>query len=652
MTNNMNARYRDFSDSGFNDDKGNGAHPQQGGNNGATNNANPLVQMLASNGAQNTQGIQDILIDYNDKFLNATPSLFRDAAIDSTLACLLSKKKPNALLVGPAGVGKTAIVEEIARRIATKDISIPDNIADKTIYELPLSALVAGAGVVGQIESRIEELITFASDPANNAILFIDEIHLLAPEEGGSGSTYGKISQILKPAMARGDLRIIGATTQQESRSLDNDPAFKRRMTVVSVAELEKDQTASIVESALNTYMDHHKNLVTVDKALAPTIVDIADEKVTSAMHRPDNALTLIDRAMSAKAVLRSSLIKQNLISSDTPVKVTQSDIDVMADRMMTSDAQINAPDFKTMEHSLRYLRDQEGPTQQILTVLRRDNLNLVERVKPLSFMLPGSSGVGKTETANIISQHLTGMKPIRLNMTEYSSKMSITKLIGSSAGYVGSNSNREMPLDPLRMNPRRVLLLDEIEKADTEVQHLFLSALDTGQLDLAKGETLDLRKTIIIATTNAARDIIGKPSAFGFDDTNLNQARMTGSLVERTRITKALEKYFSPEFLGRFTQIIPFNRISENAYIQIIKDVYTNHVKKIIDRSPSLGNQLTKDLPHDVAIELAKQSYLPDLGARPAQPLIENLIGDILDPAGVIDGTPTAQAVEMLNIQ
>lgn len=651
MTDNMNAHYRDFSDSDSKDDQGKGAPSAGTNSNGVNSNTNPLAQMFASGSSQNASGIQDILIDYNDKFTNAPPSLFRDAAIDSTLACLLSKKKPNALLVGPSGVGKTAIVEEIARRIATKDISIPDSIADKKIYELPLSALVAGAGVVGQLESRIEELITFASDPANNAILFIDEIHLLAPEEGGSGSTYGKISQILKPAMARGDLRIIGATTQQESRSLDNDPAFKRRMTVVSVAELEKDQTTSIVDSALDTYMDHHKNMVTIDKSLAAVIVDIADEKVTSTMHRPDNALTLIDRAMSAKAVLRSNLIKQNLINSYTPVKVTQNDIDTMADRMMTSDAQINTPDFKAMEKELLTLRDQDGPTQQILTVLRRDSLNLVERTKPLSFMLPGSSGVGKTETANIVSQHFTGMKPIRLNMTEYSSKMSITKLIGSSAGYVGSNSNREMPLDPLRMNPRRVLLLDEIEKADTEVQHLFLSALDTGELDLAKGETLDLRKTIIIATTNAARDAIGKSSAFGFDDTDLAQARMTGSLAERTRITKALEKHFSPEFLGRFTQLIPFNRIGETAYTQIIKDVYENHVDKIIKRSPSLSNQLPTTLPDDVAIELAHKSYLPDLGARPAQSLIENLIGDILDPTGIVSGTPTAQAVEMLDV-
>ena len=594
-------------------------------------------------------GVEDILIDYNAKFAQAAPAKYRDRVLSNLMACLISYSKPNAMLVGDAGVGKTRVVEELARMIATGDPAVAPRLRDSTIMELPLSSLVSGAGIVGQLEERITEVVDYATDPDNNVILFIDEMHMLTAGESAS-STYGKIAQILKPALARGDLRVIGATTSQESRSMDDDPAFKRRFTRITVAEFTRAQTVDIVHSALPTYLNHYRNQITVYPDLAKHIVDTADEKTDASLHRPDNALTLLDRAMAAESITLTNLISQGIAPTTQTATLTRRKIVSIAESMATSDATVTSVDFPAMTAELSRLIGQEGPTSMIATALRRDQMNIMRRTKPLTFMLPGPSGVGKTETSRIIARHLTGTEPIRLNMTEYSSPMSATKLIGSSEGYLGSDSNREMPLDPLRSNPRQVLLLDEIEKAHEEVRNLFLSALDTGVIDMARGSSIDLRQTIIIATTNAARDTIGATSAFGFDNTNLAKARAQGDIAQRRKITKALEEHFSPEFLGRFAHLVPFNRITQDNYQVIISELYQSYVSDILDRSPSLRTKLPESLPDDIAADLATSSYVPELGARPAATLIENLIGDLLDPIGIVDGTSTATAVEGLS--
>lgn len=626
---------------------GGGAGSSGSGSSGPQIPGNILAAMSAGN-SSGPGGLSDILIDYNKKFATAAPAAYRDRVIANTMSCLISYNKPNALLVGDAGVGKTRIVEDIARLIANGDPRVPAALRGHTVYEVPLSALVSGAGIVGQLEERVSELVAFATDPDNKAILFIDEIHMLSDDDGAN-STYAKIAQVLKPALARGDLRVIGATTSQESRKLDDDPAFKRRFTTVTVAEFTREQAVDIVTGALDSYMNHYRHQVRVNPALAEHIVDTADAVTDANLHRPDNALTLLDRAMAAEVVNLNGLISQQIVPASQIADLTAKKVTSTAVSISTSDAHVRPVDFAALTADLSRLIGQQAPLGRIVTAIRRERLHISARDKPLSFMLPGSSGVGKTEAATIIANHLTGTDPIRLNMTEYSSKISVTKLIGSSAGYVGSSSNRELPLDPLRSNPRQVLLLDELEKADEEVRNLFLSALDTGRLDMARGGALDLRQTIIIATTNAARDVIGATSAFGFDDTDLAGARATDAIAERQKVTKALEKWFSPEFLGRFTHLVPFNRLTLDNYTTIISDLYTSMVDRIISRSPSLAATLPTALPAEVAAELAAQNYVPDLGARPAATLIETLIGDLLDPSGRVAGSHTTTAVETL---
>lgn len=629
----------------FDDDdaKGSSSSGQSAG--GAPNNTgrlrNPGAPALVPNGVggSDNDAVMSMLVDYNDKFAGSTGALYRDRVINSMISALVSKKKANALLVGEAGVGKTGVVEELARRIADGHESIPAALADKTIYELPLSSLVAGAGIVGMLEDRVKQLITFATDPDNNAILFIDEIHMLAGEQQ---DTYSKITQILKPALARGDISVIGATTSQESRSLSDDPAFKRRFTTVAVAELTRGQTADIVAHVAQSYLDHYNHRVTFDTDLAGELVRVADERTDKNLHRPDNALTLLDRALARKAVEVETLINKGIAASYYTRPLTINDIAKTADQITTSDAEVVTPDYTALSDNLSRLINQQVPTTQVLTAVRRRMMNLRSNDRPLTFLLPGPSGVGKTETARILAHGLTGEAPIRIDMAEYADKMSMTKLIGSSAGYVGSSSNRPLPLDPLRMNPRRVLVLDELEKADRSVQQLFLSAFENGTITMARGDNLDLRSTIIIATTNAASEEIRKSAGFGFND-SATGGTMTMNIAQRTRITAALEKHFRPELLSRFSQIIPFNGLDVNDFATVIIDTYETMAAEILDGSPSLATKLPVQLDKDSAMTLAKASFVPALGARPAHTVVENLINDIIDPVGAVPDSPTA---------
>ena len=223
-----------------------------GGGSGAPNivSVGPSAPATPSHNHAITGGsdIGDMLINYNEEHKKSSPALFRDEIVTQTMSIISSSRKPNALLVGPAGVGKTAIVEEIARRIANQEASVPPQLGNTTIYELPIATLVAGAGIVGELENRITEIIKFAQDPDNDALLFIDEIHIITDD---SNPTYSKIAQILKPALARGYLRVIAATTTGEAKRLDDDPAFKRRFSSVIVDELTSEQTRSILDVVL-----------------------------------------------------------------------------------------------------------------------------------------------------------------------------------------------------------------------------------------------------------------------------------------------------------------------------------------------------------------------------------------------------------------
>ena len=569
--------------------------------------------------------INDMLINYNETYKSATPALFRDEIVTQTMSIISSSRKPNALLVGPAGVGKTAIVEEIARRIANKEASVPPQLANTTIYELPIATLVAGAGVVGDLENRITEIIKFAQDTNNDALLFIDEIHLIADS---NNTTYAKIAQILKPAMARGYIRVIAATTMGEAKKLDDDPAFKRRFSSVIVDELTREQTRQILDVVLPGMLTHYQNKVTVAPDVLDEIVMTAD-RLMSTGHRPDTAITLLDRALSHSVISHHAAIQEALASGNTTsaqmlqqithIPLTAKRLNTIAMLLVTGQSQPPHLDVTALQTELSRLRGQEEVLPRIVDALRRRELNIFPQTRPTSWLFAGASGVGKSETATIISSMVTGQKPIILNMAEYHDSASINRIIGSPTGYVGSDSAKERPFDTLASNPYRVIVLDEFEKADMSVQRLFLSALDTGEIQMANGPAVDLSRCIVIATTNAGRQKLSG-SQMGFGDHKHS--------VSKQSLTKELQKSFDAELLGRFDDLIAFMPLGADDYAQILRDEYDRQVKRICAERPDLSFDPIDD---DTIAQLVDETWLVDQGARPAIRAIRALIEDML---------------------
>lgn len=569
--------------------------------------------------------INDMLINYNETYKSVTPALFRDEIVTQTMSIISSSRKPNALLVGPAGVGKTAIVEEIARRIANKEASVPPQLANTTIYELPIATLVAGADVVGDLENRITEIIKFAQDANNDALLFIDEIHLIADS---NNTTYAKIAQILKPAMARGYIRVIAATTMGEAKKLDDDPAFKRRFSSVIVDELTREQTRDILDIVLPGMLGHYQNKVTVAPNVLDEIVMTAD-RLMSTGHRPDTAITLLDRALSHSVISHHAAIQEALASGNTTsaqilqqithIPLTAKRLNTIAMLLVTGQSQPPHLDVTALQTELSRLRGQEEVLPRIVDALRRRELNIFPSTRPTSWLFAGASGVGKSETATIISSMVTGQKPIILNMAEYHDSASINRIIGSPTGYVGSDSAKERPFDTLASNPYRVIVLDEFEKADMSVQRLFLSALDTGEIQMANGPAVDLSRCIVIATTNAGRQKLSG-SQMGFGDHKHS--------VSKQSLTKELQKSFDAELLGRFDDLIAFMPLGADDYAQILRDEYDRQVKRICAERPDLSFDPIDD---DTIAQLVDETWLVDQGARPAIRAIRALIEDML---------------------
>jgi ATP-dependent Clp protease ATP-binding subunit ClpA len=597
----------------------------------------PLPSMSSMTGS--LDAITDILINYNERFQNADATLFRDDVITQTISVLIGKNKPNALLVGSAGVGKTKIVEDIARRIANDDPLIPKNLKDHTVYELPLSSLVAGAGIVGQLEERVTAVVDFFTDRKNKAILFIDEIHQLTTDRS---STYEKIAQIIKPALARGDLHVIGATTLQESRSFDSDPAFNRRFSRLIVDELNREQTLEILHAARFGLTTHYKHQITVSDDVLATVTVVADEYSKAGHHRPDNAITLLDRAMAdtvldynsrvVKATADNDTVALAMLQATSTVPTTERRVRQVAMRLMTGHAQKDRLNVANLIQELSRIRGQDDITSKLVETLHRDDLGVFPRTTPIAWMFAGSSGVGKTEIAKIIAEQVTEQPPIILNMTEYHSPASINRIIGAPAGYVGSDSNAELPFDTLESNPYRVILLDEIEKSDLSVQRLFLSAFDEGHIKTSQGKLVDFSKAIVIATTNAAKDTMSKkPVGFG-----------TPAPVTHKNIVRDLEQHFDTEFLARFSEIVGFNSLTVDIYREILQGAYVREHSIIQQNQPRKAAALPAAIPDDELHKLAETTYLDTQGARPAKHAARRYIEDILMAAAT---APASQA-------
>lgn len=573
--------------------------------------------------------IKEMLIDYNERFKNAIPALFRDALVAQTISVLIGKSKPNPLLLGPAGVGKTRIAEEIARLIANQSAFIPSQLSNSTVYELPLSNLVAGAGVVGQLEQRLAQLVDFASDKANDAILFIDEIHLL---QDSRDPVYKKVAQILKPALARGDMRVIGATTMNEAKSFDDDPAFQRRFSRLVVDELTREQTVEVLLAARASYVAHYKNKVSISDDVLTKLAVIADENSRASSHRPDNALTLLDRAMADSVVAQNTAIAQATAANNNAavqalqslgsIQLSEAKLRSVAVRLMTGLATKEPFEETRVLAELDRIKGQADIVDDLIDALRRDDLGAFPRTRPLAWMFAGPSGVGKTEVAKIIAKELTNQPPIMLNMGEYHAEHDASRLIGAGPGYVGSDSDKELPFDTLESNPYRVILLDEIEKAHKVIHRLFLTALDEGWMRMANGKVVDFSKTIIIATTNAAREAMGKnPTGFSVST--------QPHRLSRQDLTKELQREFDAEFLGRFSKLIAFSSLSKETYKEILVASYARERARIAESDPVTAALIPEPIDPDVLDQTVTETYLVDQGARPAEQAARRLIED-----------------------
>ncbi|WP_371793109.1 AAA family ATPase [Streptomyces sp. NBC_01471] len=592
----------------------------------------PSMGMPSSGGPPDD--VTDLLVDYNEKFKNADPTMFRDTLIEQVLSVVISKTKPNALLVGSAGVGKTKIVEDIARRIALGDTLIPDQLKNHTIYELPIANIIAGTGVVGSLEEKVKAIVEFASDPKNKVILFMDEMHQIT---GGSSShsdaTGRKISQILKPALARGDMSVIGATTSTESRAFDEDPAFARRFSRLIVDELSVEQTLAVLTTVRPGLMAHYLHRIGVSDDVLGSVVQIAEAISRAGQHRPDHAITLLDRAMADRVLEQKKLIVQAENAGDTAlaqtlrfipqVPLTSTRVLDVAKRLMTGNAQRKDLDIAALGATLTSrLQGQDEVFATLMDRLTREELNLFPTKTPTTWLFAGASGVGKTETVKLIAEGMTGMEPIILNMTEFHSAWSTSKILGAPPGFVGSDSNQELPFDTLESNPHRVILLDEFEKADKAVQRLFLSAFDEGYIRNAHGKMLDFSKALVICTTNAAQEALdGRMIGFGSNPKS----------ISNQSLTRALQQAFDAELLGRFSLVVGFNPIDRETYRQIMAADYERQRERIVEAKPRLAQTLPASMPDDELRAIEEATYVESQGARPARKAVRIWIEDHL---------------------
>lgn len=620
---------------GFNNLTGNTPNNNGTGNNNTGGNGQipPGIIMQQSNAGGSSIDPLELLIDYNMQFATAGTVLFRDGVIQQAIGAMLGKNKPNILLVGPAGVGKTKIAEDIAYRLSSNDTLIPDALKGYTIYELPLANIVSGSNYVGQVEEKIKAVIDFAEDPKTKVILFIDEIHQLVNES--STSSYTKIAQILKPALARGLIHVISATTTQEAKDLADDPAFNRRFTKIIVDELTQEQTTEILFSAKAGFISHYKNKIQINDDTLKTVTMLADEYKPAGSHRPDNALTLLDRAIGDAIITRKVQEIKARASGDqtiiqalnaiTIIPITERQIKTTAIRLATGNSKPEEVNYNSLTDDLSRIKGQNDILEKLTRILKEHECPLYHfdatdgaKNKPETLLFIGPSGVGKTEVTKIISKYVSGTKPIILNMTEFKASNSINRIIGAPAGYVGYDSHSELPFDTLSTNPYQVILLDEFEKCHPAVQTLFMQAFDEGYITTSRGEIIDFSRTIIIATTNAGHTT--KTKKLGFSS-------IVGSNEPedvKTDISD-LSKWFDIALLNRFNHQLTFHEIGEDVYKEILQNTYKRDVKRILTTHPR--TQLLPEIPDDELDQLVKDTYVPEFGARPAAATIKKYV-------------------------
>ena len=532
------------------------------------------------------------------------PLIGRESEMQRTIQVLCRRRKNNPVFVGDAGVGKTAMAEGLAQKIATNEV--PDLLADARIYSLDLGALLAGTKYRGDFEQRLKAIIT-ALQKKKNAILFIDEIHTIIGA-GATSSGSMDASNILKPSLLTGELRCIGSTTYEEFKNFfDKDRAFSRRFEKIEIAEPSVKDTVKILKGLKVYYEDHHQIKYT-DKALRAA-AELSAKHINERF-LPDKAIDVIDEA---GVLLRLS-------PSGGRKRVQPSDVEKVVSKIAKIPTQsVSASDRSNLEFLQDRLKErifgQDNAIESLVTAIKRSRAGLCAADRPIgSFLFAGPTGVGKTEVAKQIAW-LLGVQFLRFDMSEYMEKHAVARLIGAPPGYIGFDQGGLLT-DQIRKHPYSVLLLDEIEKAHMDIYSILLQVMDHAALTDNNGKTADFRNIILIMTSNAgAREMVSTSIGFGGDS----------ALDPAAKGKKAINEFFSPEFRNRLDDIITFKSLNLNIMEKI--------VDKFMDElTPQLRNKkVTVKLSGPARGWLAKNGFDPHFGARPLDRLIQKEIKDVL---------------------
>jgi len=526
------------------------------------------------------------------------PLVGRSIEVERTIHILARRRKNNPIFVGDAGVGKTAIAEGLALRIVEN--KVPEILQGSTLYALDLGSLLAGTKFRGDFEERLKQVVQALKNGEKN-ILFIDEIHTLIGAGAVSGGALDA-SNILKPALASGELKCIGTTTYKEYRTIfEKDHALSRRFQKIEISEPSAEETLEILKGLKKHYETFHR--VNYSISALKAAVDLSAKYITDRF-LPDKAIDVLDEA-GAEVKLKAKKGKRATVGARDIEKIVSRIAKVPTHTVQSDDRQkleSLAPDLK------KVLYGQDAAVEQVVEAIQLSRAGLGEPDKPIgSFLFAGPTGVGKTELAKQLAQNL-GVEFIRFDMSEYMEKHTVSRLIGSPPGYVGFEQGGLLT-DAIHRNPHAVLLLDEIEKAHEDLFNILLQVMDYATLTDNNGRKSDFRRVILIMTTNTgARESMVKPVGFGkkdFEDRSL----------------KAIEKQFSPEFRNRLTSIITFLPLSPAVTEEIVRKM----VRQLGERLAA--KQVKIELEESACKYLASKGFDAHFGARPLRRVIENEI-------------------------
>jgi ATP-dependent Clp protease ATP-binding subunit ClpA len=526
------------------------------------------------------------------------PLIGREQELVRVIQTLCRRRKNNPLLVGEAGVGKTAIAEGLARRII--EGSVPEVLAQSTVYSLDMGALLAGTKYRGDFEQRLKGVLKQLSDNSK-AILFIDEIHTLIGAGAASGGTLDA-SNLLKPALSSGQLRCIGATTYTEYRGIfEKDHALSRRFQKVDVLEPSVSETVAILRGLKSRFEDHHG--VKYTAAALTTAAQLSARYITD-RHLPDKAIDVIDEAGAAQRILPKSKQKRTI----TPKEIE----DIIAKIARIPPKSVSSDDKSSLMKLDRDLKSvvygQDAAIDTLATAIKMSRSGLGNPQKPIgNFLFSGPTGVGKTEVARQLA-YVLGVELIRFDMSEYMERHAVSRLIGAPPGYVGFDQGGLLT-EAVNKHPYAVVLLDEIEKAHPDIFNVLLQVMDHGTLTDTNGRKADFRNVVLIMTTNAGAEMLNKAS-IGFSN-----SRESGDEMGEIR------RLFTPEFRNRLDAIIPFESLTEPVILQVVE-------KFLMQLEEQLHEKKVEAVFTDaLKAYLAKHGFDPLMGARPMARLIQDTI-------------------------